>query len=149
MTDEMRAAICAEARTWRGARWDHQARRDGWVDCAGLLVVVARKFGFAVPEVANYDRNADGFSLRATVDRFAQRIPTADIKPADFVLVKFPRVKFESHLAWVVDHKYRGLGLLHSLNNADGKGGVIEHGLDNVWRSRITQAYRLPPLVAA
>lgn len=139
-----RAAIVAYARTWLGVPWVHQGRSRDGVDCGGLLEMIGREFGLAVPSKADYPRSADGVALRATCETYMRKISPRSILPGDVVMLRFPRAEYESHLALVVDHPQRGLGLLHALNEKSGKGRVIEHGLDATWRARIVAAYALP-----
>lgn len=146
MTD--RAAIVAFARTWVGVPWTHQGRSRAGVDCAGLLEMIGREFGMPVPETADYPRTADGVALRAACARYLSPIPVRAMQPADVVLLHFPLAEYESHLALVVDHPHRGLGLLHALNEKTGRGRVIEHGLDATWRARVASAFSFPGVVA-
>jgi cell wall-associated NlpC family hydrolase len=139
-----RADVVTFGRTWLGVPWVHQGRSRQGVDCAGLLEMIGREFGMEVPAKADYPRTADGVSLRATLERFVRPIAVRAMQPADVVLLHFPRADHESHLALVVDHPQRGLGLLHALNERSGRGRVIEHGLDATWRSRIVAAFALP-----
>lgn len=137
-----RAEVCAAARKRLGVQWTHQGRGAHGLDCAGVLIETAREF-MAVPDIANYPRVPDGVTLRRVAAEYLRPIGPSKIKPGDVVVLRFPGAPHESHLAWVVDHP-RGLGLLHGLNRADGKGVVIEHGLDPAWQRRITAAFRLP-----
>lgn len=139
-----RADVVAFARTLRGVPWVHQGRSTAGVDCGGLLELIGRQFGCPVPEKADYPRTADGVTLRATCEQYLRPIGPHALAPGDVVLVRFPRAEHESHLALVVDHPHRGLGLLHALNERNGKGRVIEHGLDATWRSRVVAAYAFP-----
>lgn len=47
------------ARTWVGSRWRHQGRGEGKnraIDCAGLLVRIARNFDLPLEDVVGYRR---------------------------------------------------------------------------------------------
>lgn len=78
-----RAEIVAEARTWIGTRYRHQARVKGVAtDCIGLLGGVALACGLpGAREWADdlalhaYARTPDPALLRAGVDRFLDRLP--------------------------------------------------------------------------
>ena len=82
-----RAQVVAEARTWLGTPWVHQHRSKGIaVDCAGLLIGVARTLGIVPPDmdVNGYARQADG-TLLAHCDRWMRRIQQADLQPGDVI----------------------------------------------------------------
>lgn len=52
--------IVAYARTWIGARWRHQGRGigpDRGIDCVGLLVVTAQRFGLPCEDMTGYRRD--------------------------------------------------------------------------------------------
>ena len=53
-------AIVAEARTWLGVPWRHQGRSRAGVDCAGLVVLVARALELADHDSTAYGRRAQG-----------------------------------------------------------------------------------------
>ena len=55
-------AVVAQARTWLGTPWRHQGRSPRGVDCAGLVVLVARALGLADHDVAGYGRHSSGHS---------------------------------------------------------------------------------------
>ena len=52
----MGEAVVAQARAWLGTPWRHQGRSPRGVDCAGLVVLVARALGLADHDVAGYSR---------------------------------------------------------------------------------------------
>lgn len=143
-----RSQIVACARRWVGTPWRHQGRGAGGIDCAGLPIAVAAELGLAQVQVGGYGRQPDGRTLRALCRRYMTPIAIGELAPGDVVTLRFPNAAEESHLAMVVDHPRRGLGLVHALNARDGNGRVVEHGLDSAWRARITAAYRLPGVEA-
>ncbi len=49
--------IVAQAREWLGVKWRHQGRNRGGIDCAGLLLVVARHFDIPNGDMVGYRRN--------------------------------------------------------------------------------------------
>jgi hypothetical protein len=52
--------IVKYARTWVGAPWRHQGRGEGknrGIDCAGLLIVTAKKFGLPYRDLQGYRRD--------------------------------------------------------------------------------------------
>ena len=80
-----RADIVAEARTWLGTRYRHQARVKGVAtDCIGLVGGVALACGVrgarewaADPSLHAYARTPDPALLLAACDRYFDRLPAA------------------------------------------------------------------------
>lgn len=138
-----RVAVVAEARSWLGTPWVHQHRTKGvGVDCAGLVIGVARALGLVPPamDVNHYARTPDG-SLLATCDAWMQRHDVAAAEPGDVLVMRFDTDP--QHLAIVADYVHGGLSIVHALDRA-GRGSVIEHRLDLANRARIVAAYSLP-----
>lgn len=137
-----RAEILAEARTWIGTPWVHQAACKGaGVDCLHYIAAVAQHFGsaeaarfFATPEWHSYGREPVPAMLFDGCDALMDRIAIADALPADvFVLTSG---KHPMHFGFLTERET----LLHAWLVARK---VCEHTLDYVWRMRIVRAYRL------
>jgi cell wall-associated NlpC family hydrolase len=147
-----RAAVCAEARGWLGTPWVHQGHSKGvGVDCGGLVGGVAVALGIVAPDFwrtsfdrfAGYARQPSGDSLLHVLDAFMARIDPDAAQPGDVVAVSFRRDPH--HVGMLVPY---GAGdddvaLVHALNSP-GQRCVVEHRLDERWRSRIRAAYTLP-----
>jgi cell wall-associated NlpC family hydrolase len=102
---ELRAAIVAEARSWLGTRWHHEARRKGvGVDCGQLLIAVYSAVG-AVPSFDTEHYPAD-WHLHRGEQRFLELLlqyaePVVDeAKPGDIAMFNFARA--DAHGAIVV-----------------------------------------------
>lgn len=89
----------AEARSWLGVPWAHQGRTRLGIDCAGLVIMVARGLGISEYDTTNYQRRTNGHGFlehfRANMD---QR-PVADARPGDVLL--FRDKQFPCHSAIV------------------------------------------------
>jgi len=137
---DRRAAVVAAARRWIGTPWQHQARVLGaGCDCAGLIIMVARELGLADVDVTGYGTEPDGERLQALCDQYMHRVPLADVRPGDVLLMAFaspPR-----HLGIVGDYPGGGLSLIHAYAQMRK---VVEHRLDAEWMGRAVAAYRLP-----
>jgi NlpC/P60 family putative phage cell wall peptidase len=136
----------SEARTWIGTPWQHQARsRGAGVDCAGLVIGVARALGL-VPtdmDVNHYSRMPDGHSLLAHCGEWMHRIHADDAQPGDVLVMRFDM--HPQHLAIVADYLHGGLSIVHALDCRDRKRArVLEHRLAPELRSKIVAAYVLP-----
>lgn len=92
-----RDAIVAEARTWIGTPWRHQARVKGvGVDCIGFVGGVAMALG--LPEAFEWygDRTLRGYgrtpvaeTLLNACDRFLDRMPVAGRRLGDVLVMGF------------------------------------------------------------
>ena len=141
-----RAKVVAEARSWIGTPWQHQARTKGaGVDCAGLVIGVARALGLvpADMDITHYTRMPDG-SLLDHCSRWMSRISAPSlIRPADVLVLDLgcgPQ-----HLAIAADYTHGGLSMIHAMDCQDRRRArVVEHRLDSPTRERLSAAYRLP-----
>jgi cell wall-associated NlpC family hydrolase len=128
-----RQQIIDAARSYRGCRYHHQGRTRAGIDCAGLLVCVARDVGISTAgDQMGYSRTPDGASLKQALDNFGIRVDA--FQPGDFLLMRFDAQP--QHIAIVTD-----VGIIHSYLSARR---VVEHGLSDDWRARIVQAYAFP-----
>jgi NlpC/P60 family putative phage cell wall peptidase len=149
-----RAEIVAEARTWIGTPWRHQAHIKGvGCDCGGLVRGVMVACGLmpadprAWPGAAEFDgyaRRPDGQSFVRACDRFLVRIDAAQAVPGDVAVMRF--AGDPQHVAFLAPYVYGGLALVHSLL---AERRVVEHRLDAVWASRVVAYYSLPGVDAS
>lgn len=141
-----RAEVVAEARRWLGTPYRHQHRAKGHgVDCAGLVIGVARNLGIVDPQfdVNGYARTPDGKSLLEECDRFMTRIPMEQLQPGDVLVFRF--TSDPQHLGVVADYPHGGLSVIHAYGTSNGKGEVEERRLDSKTKfMRPVQAYALP-----
>jgi cell wall-associated NlpC family hydrolase len=121
-----RAAIVAAARARLGAPFHRRGRNQHGLDCAGLVIVIAREFGLVAPtfDVPAYT-NPDG-TLIATCDQHLTRIGKADMRPGDVVAINTADEPY--HLGVLGDYRHGGLSIIHCTNDRLHQG-VIEHRL--------------------
>ena len=136
-----RGIIVAEARSWIGTRFAHQARLKGVAcDCAGLVVGVCKELGLSDFDKADYTHSPDGQMMQATCAEQMTPIEVAAVQPGDVLLFRFNEAP--QHLAIVGDYALGGgLSIIHAYSLAHK---VVETRLDDLWQSRIVAAYRLP-----
>lgn len=130
--DEIIAAARAEIDT----PFVHQGRLPGKaLDCAGLCVVVARRW-HEVAEPAAYSSSPSGGQLENWLDRqnFLERATTP--QAGDILLMRFD--SDPQHLAI-----FTGVNIIHSYR---ASGRVVEHILDVKWSRRIVRVYRFKDL---
>jgi cell wall-associated NlpC family hydrolase len=128
-----RAAVVECARRYLGTRWHHQGRSSAGLDCAGLVVRVAHDLGLSSADVGGYGRTPDGFRLYDVLR--AHLVVTHEAQPGDVLLFRF--VKNPMHLAILTEPGR----MIHAYANARR---VVEHRIDETWRRRIVDAFRLP-----
>lgn len=141
-----RADIVAEARGWLGTPWRHQQRTRGVaVDCAGLVIGVARTLGLVARgwNVDGYARVPDGRSLLEQCDAAMRRIALAAIAPGDVLVLAVesqPR-----HIAIAAPYVHGGLSIIHAQDSRNpARACVVEHRLAPALRARVVAAYALP-----
>lgn len=127
-----RQQIIDAARSYLRVPYHHQGRNRAGIDCAGLIVCVARDVGIELQDMGGYPRTPDGKALRSFVEEQGRRV--AEYQPGDILLMRFERDP--QHLAIVTDR-----GMIHSYL---GAGKVVEHGIDKTWAKRIVAAYAFP-----
>lgn len=126
-----RMDIVAEARTWLGTPFHHQARLKGvGVDCAGLIIGVARETGLVAPsfDVTSYQRSPDGVSLVAHCEQHLDRIQREAMQPGDIIVIRWRH--HPQHLGILGDYLHGGLSLIHAFSDSNGRGKVVEQRLD-------------------
>lgn len=134
--------IVAAARTLLGTPFHHQGRVPGvGVDCAGVLIVVARMCGLKPPtfDVTGYPRVPDGVTLQRLCEEHLDRAD--DMQPGDVALIRWRAADAPpQHLGIVGDHPHGGLSLIHADSRHHHK--VIESRLEFGRYMRLVQAYR-------
>ena len=133
------AAVVAAARAHIGTRWQHQGRLPGVsLDCAGLVIVVARKLGLVPPtfDINGYTRVPDGTMLD-WCNRHMTQLQGPELGAVLSLIVH----REPQHLGVVGDYRHGGWSLIHAASNA---GRVIETRLMICKTMRIAGAWRLP-----
>ncbi len=111
-----RADVVAAARRHLGTAWAHQGRLPGVaLDCAGLVIVVARELGLVGPEwdVNGYRPQPDG-SMLAICDAMMQRIDEIELG----AVVVLATAREPQHLGIVGDYVHGGWSIVHACNAA-------------------------------
>lgn len=127
------AEIIAYARECLGTPFRHQGRICGVaLDCAGVVVYVAKRLGFEVIETPGYARTPSGGLLEAAADAQPYLTRVYDRQPGDVLMMRFEGDP--QHVCI-----FTGETIIHALWKSKK---VSEHRLDAVWESRITRIYR-------
>lgn len=131
------ADIISTARSYLNTPFHHQARVKGvGIDCAGLLICVARDLGLQHYDVQGYSRVPSGAEferhLAANLDRIME------IEPGCVLLMAFDsdpqHVAICTSLTTIIHAHYE-------------VRKCVEHDLDAVWTSRIWAIYRFRGLL--
>lgn len=143
----MRDQIVAEARSWIGTPFVHQADRKGiGCDCIGLVRGVGVALGIFPPDVTisrelrpflNYGRAPDGRLLPAC-RKFLDQISFADVLPGDILIFRVLD-KHAQHAGIVTE--IQPLTMVHSYSKTRVMA-CIEQTVDAFWRSRVAGAFR-------
>jgi len=137
--------IIAGARSWIDTPFHHQARLKGvGCDCLGFLIGVASVLDLrdasgmplaAYDEVA-YSKEPDGAYLTQKLMSLLPEIPLAHASAGNIALFKVR--ENPQHLAILTNYE-GGLGMIHSFAPSRR---VVEHRLDDEWKSRMIKVFR-------
>ena len=114
-----RLDIVRVARSYLGTPFAHAQRVPGvGIDCAGLLICVARELGLVAPtfDLPAYDSTPDGKSMLLWCDKVMTRIDRVDLRVGDaMVLITDLRPQ---HLGIVGDYVHGGFSIIHAAATA-------------------------------
>lgn len=129
------------ARSAIGTPFRHQGRDVGkGLDCAGLLTHILRELGIDHKDRTGYARMPSGGQIETALEDHVSigviyRIQLSEMQLGDFVLMKFEGENASRHLGVCA-----GNTLIHAWAIARK---VCEHDFDDMWKRRVTRAYRL------
>lgn len=109
-------AVVAAARRHLGTPWRHQGRLAGQaLDCAGLVILVARELGLIDPawDRADYGRQPDG-SLLGVCDAMLE--PARNLAPGRVLVLAIARDP--QHMGIVGDYRHGGYSIIHAASAA-------------------------------
>lgn len=137
------AEVVAEARACVGTPFVHQGRLPGvGVDCAGVVICVARRLGLTDYDFRGYRPQPDGHTLAAQCAGQMRALGAGEpARAGDVALLRF--LQLPQHLAIVseVDAAGQPARIVHAYQPL---GRCVEHVVDARWRRRILRLYRLP-----
>lgn len=128
--------VIAAARGYLGAPFAHRGRTRSGVDCAGLIIAVARDLGLQHPGKLYYSPLPACGLITQMLAEYAVSI--SDPEPG--CIVHLNVAGRPQHLAFVGDHGDSGLSLIHGHMTV---GRVCEHRLDEKWERRIVGCWRM------
>ena len=146
MQKSKRQQFVEEVRKEIGTPYRNQGRLGGVaVDCAGLVVVAARRTGLHIVEESDYSMRPDPAVLLRCIR--ASGLVQSSLPQAaagDMIVMRFdanPR-----HLAIITERQGDRITIAHAVMQ---QGQVVEHELTDIWRRRVFQVWRFPDFVEA
>lgn len=146
---EQQKAICDEAITWVGTKWQHQACvKNVAADCAMLVAGIARNVGILtdqqIKDIPPYPKDwhfhQDVPLLPSIMEDLGCKKRNVKIKknisPGDVLVFKIGRVP--SHLGIMLHDGF----FIHSYNG--GAREVVINSLSAQWVDRLVNVYKLP-----
>jgi NlpC/P60 family putative phage cell wall peptidase len=143
-TDSLRFSIIAEARSWIGTPYRHQASCKGvGCDCLGFLRGVWREAIGTEPELpppysADWAEASNRETLAEAARRHLTEIPLNAIEPGDILLFRWRERLPAKHCAILVSADR----MIHAHDGA----AVAEVYFASWWRRRLAYAFRFPGL---
>jgi cell wall-associated NlpC family hydrolase len=134
----VRDLIVAKAREYLGVRWAHQGRTTRGLDCAGLVIVVARDLGLTDFDTRDYDRQATDETMLRICREQLQPIPRGNIAPGDVLVTAWDK---QRHIGFVGNHPAGGLTMIHAYLPSKK---VVEMRLDERMLARVVGSFRFP-----
>lgn len=131
-----RNKIIGEARSWLDVRFRHQGRsRIHGVDCAGLIIVVAKALNISEFDIADYRREPkrDEFVNHFRNNMIEKNI--ADRKPGDVILIRDKMFTCHS----VIFNIDQGQEII--IHAFASRKKVVEESYSDDWKRRTTQCF--------
>jgi len=140
-----RATIIAEARSWLGTPFQHQAMLKGvGVDCVGLVIGVGLAAGVLSldrRELPRYGRLPNPRMMGDLLERYA--VPVAEWRTADIPWVEW-REGLPMHLGIIGEAN----GMPTIIHAAGNVGRVVEQTFTSEWEERTVSFWRYPGVLS-
>lgn len=142
---DLRQAIVAHSRSFNSVRFRHQGRcREFGLDCLGLLLAVAKDFGFAFSDRNDYSLAPASYRLVECLSQFMDELSDwRTAQPGDVVLMKFHVDYPPQHIVIVAENNRRAAYLI-GIHSARQYRKVVEGVIDRT--DLITHAFRIREL---
>lgn len=138
MSTVSREQVVAEARTWLGTPFHHQARRKGiGVDCVGVVIGVARALGLSNFNTTAYSRQPNPARMRALLLEHLDPVGFRDLAPGDILWI---RVETSPQHLGIVE-TVSPLVMIHAFHKK-GVDACVRQPFDGFWRDRLVGCFR-------
>lgn len=148
----MTSSIEMQARSWLGTRYHHQGRMKrnanhaGGVDCIGLIIGVCEELSLKNKQgdlvhsfdEQDYGHQPDGIRLQQQLRKHFDVIPLGQKQAGDIALFRFD--SNPQHVGFISDYRESTEGIIHCYAKVRQ---VVEHHLDNSWKLRLVECYRI------
>lgn len=131
--------IVNEARMWLGTPFAHRGRDRNGVDCAGLVIAIARELeldkvcGFT--DAKHYPRYPSDDSMRVLLRRFMRQVRDNELQAGDVLHFTFGLLPQHAAIYTGADNK-----IIHAYNS--GRKVVIQTSYTGKWPARLQGVYR-------
>lgn len=126
-----------ELRKYLGVKFLHQGRTEDGIDCAGLVIVSAKKLGFDFYDVVIYDRKPNQYEIIKSIEEAGlYQVRRNKIDVGDILLMSYDGNV--QHIAVVSEKNEESIYIIHAVTDRE----VIEHRLDKAWLSKVVMCYR-------
>lgn len=134
------ADVVAAARSYVGAKWRHQGRSRAGIDCAGLIICVARDLRLADGFVddRSYKRQPDGRTLHGLLRAHLDEVRRSEIRPGDVAEMRVVSDGYPQHLGIIADGPEGRLNMIHAWT----KARRVFEGAFDPWRPNLVCAFR-------
>lgn len=133
------ADVVSAARAWVGVPFRHQGRSRTGVDCAGLIVCLARDLG-VLPAAFDDPRDYPRAPRRDMVELLERYAVRGDPGEGALALIQWPRERWPRHIAVLTPDT-----MIHAYER---RGRVLEHGYRGQWVRWTHSTWRVPGVVA-
>jgi cell wall-associated NlpC family hydrolase len=135
-----RRDIVASARSWVGVPYRHLGRDRSGVDCAGLIMNVAKDFAIVPEAPAAYSNQPKGQTLLVPADKQMWKITRDRIIPGDIVVLWAWTPSEPQHFGVIGDSPH-GVTLIHAFSKFKA---VTEQSWNRFWNEHFHGIYNLP-----
>jgi cell wall-associated NlpC family hydrolase len=135
-----RRDIVSAARSWVGVPYKHLGRDRSGVDCAGLIMGVAKEFGIEPEAPRAYSNQPKGATLLVPADKQMWVVKRDRLIPGDVVVLWAWTPNEPQHFGIVADHPH-GVSFIHAFSKF---GKVTEQSWNRFWNKHFTGIYNYP-----
>ena len=130
------AEIVAAARGYLGVPWRHQGRTRAGLDCAGLIVMVARDLSLSDYDSTAYGRRAQGHAFIEPFRQTMDGVPLPEMQIGDVLL--FADAAYPCHCG-IVSERHQLPHLIHAYAL---RRQVVEEPYAGEWPAKVKFCFR-------
>lgn len=129
-----------------GTPYLHQGRvygPQGGIDCFGILIAIAKRFGFEHKDYLDYSRDVDGSQIEERLEEYCDRVDQKDSRDGDILLFWIETPENPQHFGVVCG---KGRYFLHARERMGGPSRVstcpMTGRVGKVWVDRTCSVWR-------